>query len=75
MFQLIHVYTYPLSFRFFSHINYHRILGRVPCAIQQVHAVDYGFLKVSFCAMMHFFDMTDNTQSIYCDKDPSNLFY
>ena len=25
-----------LSFRFFSHANYHRIWGRVPCAIQQV---------------------------------------
>ena len=30
----LHIYTHP--FRFFSHIDYHRIVGRVPCAIQQV---------------------------------------
>ena len=29
-------YTHPLSFRFFSHINHHRLLDRVPCAVQQV---------------------------------------
>ena len=28
--------TLPFSFRVFSHINYHRIQGRVLCAIQQV---------------------------------------
>ena len=34
---VIQLYTYYLSFfRFFSHIGYHTILGRVPCAIQQV---------------------------------------
>ena len=27
------VYTWPLFFRFFSHEGYHRILGRVACAI------------------------------------------
>ena len=32
----IYIYTHPLFFRFFSHIDYHRILDRVPCAIQQV---------------------------------------
>ena len=31
-----YIYTYPFYFRFFSHIGYHRILGRVLCAIQQV---------------------------------------
>ena len=35
-------YTYPFPFRFFSHIYYHRILGRVLCAIQQV-PVDQSF--------------------------------
>ena len=32
----LHMYTHPFSFRFFSHIDYHRILGRVLCAIEQV---------------------------------------
>ena len=32
----IYMFTHPLFFRFFSHIDHHRILGRVPCAIQQV---------------------------------------
>ena len=32
----LYVYTCLFSFRFFSHIDYHRILGRVLCAIQQV---------------------------------------
>ena len=30
------IYRYPFSFRFFSLIDYHRILGRVLCAIQHV---------------------------------------
>ena len=29
------MYTHPSFFRFFSHVDYHRILGRVPCAIEQ----------------------------------------
>ena len=32
----LYIYTYPFSFRLFSHIDYHTILGRVPYAIQQV---------------------------------------
>ena len=28
-----HIHSF---FRFFSHIDHHRLLGRVPCAIQQV---------------------------------------
>ena len=32
----LYIYVYPLFFRFFSHIGHHRILSRVPCAIQQV---------------------------------------
>ena len=32
----LYMYTYPFSFRFFSHIDYHRILGRVPCVIRRV---------------------------------------
>ena len=31
---------YLFFFRFFSHLGYHRILSRVPCAIQEV-LVDY----------------------------------
>ena len=30
------MYTHLFSFRFFSHIDYHRILGSVLCALQQV---------------------------------------
>ena len=32
----LYTYTCPFFFRFFSHRGYHGILGRVPCAIQQV---------------------------------------
>ena len=32
----LYVYVHPFFLRFFSHIDYHRILGRVPCAIEQV---------------------------------------
>ena len=32
----LYIYMYPLFFRFFSHIGHYRILGRVPCAVQQV---------------------------------------
>ena len=32
----LYMYTHPFFCRFFSHIGYHRILGRVPCAVQQV---------------------------------------
>ena len=32
----VYTYTHPFSFRFFSHIDYHRIQGRVLCALQQV---------------------------------------
>ena len=30
------LYTYPLFFRFFSHISHYRVLSRAPCAIHQV---------------------------------------
>ena len=33
--SVIHIHT-PSLFSVFSHIDYHKILGRVPCAIQQV---------------------------------------
>ena len=32
------MYILPFSLRFFSHVAYHRLLGRVPCAIEQVPA-------------------------------------
>ena len=31
---VFHLYIYTFIFRFFSHIDYHRILSRVPCDIQ-----------------------------------------
>ena len=31
----LYTYTHPFFFRFFAYIDYHRILGRVPCATQQ----------------------------------------
>ena len=37
-----YLYAYPFSFRFFSHIDPHRILERVLCAVQQV-PVDQSF--------------------------------
>ena len=33
---MIQLYTYLFFFRFFSHTGYHRILSRLPCAIQQI---------------------------------------
>ena len=47
-------YTHPLSFRFFSHIDYLKILGTVPCVIQQVptgqsfHIPQYAYETCSF---------------------------
>ena len=32
----LYMYIHPFFFRFFFHIDYHRILGRALCAIQQV---------------------------------------
>jgi len=32
----LYMYTHSFIFRFFSHRDYHRTLGRVPCARQQV---------------------------------------
>ena len=32
----LYIYTYPLFCRIFSHIDYYRVLSRVPCAIQEV---------------------------------------
>ena len=29
----LYICIYPLFFRFFSHVGYYRVLGRVPCAI------------------------------------------
>ena len=42
----VNVYTHPS--RFFSHIDYHRVLGRVLCAIQQV-CIGQSF-HISQCA-------------------------
>ena len=30
----LHIYIYPLIFRYFSHIGHHIVLSRVPYAIQ-----------------------------------------
>ena len=32
--SVLHIHN-PFSFRVFSHVDHHRILGRVPCALQQ----------------------------------------
>ena len=44
----IYIYPYPLFFRFFSHIGYHRVLGRAPCATQRV-PIDHAF-RIQWCA-------------------------
>ena len=38
----LYIYTYAFFFRFFSYIDYHRILSKVLCATQQV-SVDHPF--------------------------------
>ena len=32
----LHIYIYPLFFRFFSHLGCYKVLGRISCAIQQI---------------------------------------
>ena len=32
----LYIYTHPFFSRLFSHVDYCKILGRVPCAVQQV---------------------------------------
>ena len=44
----LYTYTHPFSFKFFSHIYYHRISGRVLCAIQQV-PIGQPFKNTSVC--------------------------
>ena len=34
--ESVYIYIYPLSFRFFSHIDHYRVLSRVSCAVQEV---------------------------------------
>ena len=48
------MYTQPFSFRFFFHTDYHRILGRVFCAVQQQRLSFHHFLffRVSFAVQM-----------------------
>ena len=60
MIQLF-LYTHLFFFRFFSYADYHRILGGVPCAIQQVPIVqsfytpqcEYADLKPPIPASPH----------------------
>ena len=47
--KVIHSYIYSLFFRFFSHIDYHRILSRVPCAIPQVLFVYLSYIQQCVC--------------------------
>ena len=42
----LYIYIYPLFFRFFSHIGHYRVLGRVPCAIQQVLIIYFIYSSV-----------------------------
>ena len=42
--KMIHLYIYPLLFRFFSIIGYHKILSRVPCAIYSMSLLTIHFI-------------------------------
>ena len=44
----LHIYMYSFSFRLFSHVGYHSVLGRVPCDTQKVLA-DYLAYTESVC--------------------------
>ena len=48
--KLIHLYIhmYPFFFRFFSHIDYYRLLSRVPCAINNL-VLTYTHLSSGTC--------------------------
>ena len=39
-----HIHIYSSCFRFFSHIGYHKILGRIPYAIQEVLGGNLSFI-------------------------------
>ena len=43
-----HIYMHPFFFRFFSHKDYHRILCRVPSAVQQVPVDQSVILYTTF---------------------------
>ena len=43
----LYIYMYPFFFKFFSHLDYYRVLSRVPCAIQQV-LVGYLLYTIGF---------------------------
>ena len=46
--SVTHVHT-PVVFRFFSHIGYYRLFGRVPCVIQQVPVANHSiYLKCAY---------------------------
>ena len=39
--ESVYVYTYPVSFRFFSRVDHHRVLTRLSCAVWEVLLVVY----------------------------------
>ena len=47
----LYIYIYPLSFRFFSHIGYYRVLSRVPCAISRSLLVTYFIYSSVYTSM------------------------
>ena len=44
----LYIYIYSFFFRLFSHVVYHSVVGRVPCAIQKV-LTDYLSYTESVC--------------------------
>ena len=57
-YNVVSVYIYPFIFRFFSHIDYNRVLSRFPCAIYSRSLV-LTYLYMVVCI---------------CQSQPSNLF-
>ena len=55
------MYTHPFSFRFFSHIDYHKIFGKVLCGIQQVLS---KWLKQSDLAVVKIL----SSKNVWCYK-------
>ena len=55
----LRMYTHPFFFRFFSHIDYHRIMGGVPYAVQQV-PVSQSFHIIPYLIMCIWQSQTPN---------------
>ena len=57
-----YINMYPCSFRFFSHIDCHRLWGSIPCVTQQPYECmchmhterDFSFTQKTMCCMIPF---------------------